>query len=241
MPIKTANSKTFLGVPLMRIFWLFIYSVVLCLLVGVGVWYFAQLNVMPVVEEKSEALTLSNSGTPENTSFSIPSESSNAGYTMEADYEELKLKLVGMLENWDLDSLVSLNVYKDYACVGEQAETLYGPVLADRINLACDDAGYVITNPPQQVKLYEVGCFGCGPGLVGRTGFYNILNSHSLDNKYTLVNYGPAPTDLPFYYLFKNTLGDYILITTKGDNYILITPVSSSYTESEIIENLPIY
>lgn len=241
MPTKTSKPKTFLGVPLMRIFWLFIYSVVLCLLVGIGVWYFTQLNVMHMGEEKAKAPTTSNSETPENINPKVSFESTNAGYEIEAGYEELKLKLITALENWDLDSLISLNISKDYDCVGEQTESLYGPMLAGKINLACDDAGYVLTSPPQQVKLYEVGCFRCGPGLVGRTGFYNILNSHSLDNNYTLVKYGPAPTDLPFYYLFKNTLGDYILITTRGENNILITPVSSNYSESEIIGNLPTY
>lgn len=51
------NTKTFLGVPLMRIFWLFIYSVVLCLLVGVGVWYFA-VNTLSNLDHSDKSTSM---------------------------------------------------------------------------------------------------------------------------------------------------------------------------------------
>lgn len=54
------NTKTFLGIPLMRIFWLFIYSVVLCLLVGVGVWFFTNRSFQ-MVSGTEKTLTMGTS------------------------------------------------------------------------------------------------------------------------------------------------------------------------------------
>lgn len=50
--------KTFLGIPAKRIFWLFVYSLVLCLVVGFVVWFFT--NKVPDVSNSSRTLPTDN-------------------------------------------------------------------------------------------------------------------------------------------------------------------------------------
>jgi hypothetical protein len=243
------TQKTFLGIPLKRIFWLFVYSLVLCLVVGFVVYYVVLANTFNNSTDHKSTPSITTEptryfksvGDSEKESKSFTASGSKSEVTI-----DLEANLVQILARGDFESLVSEYAFpKKYECfpVGSELySTTYGPIVEDMAQSACQEEYGPTVSEGVVATMYEIGCYKCGPGLVTKDKLAKILREHSSTYSYALENSGVNGLGSK-YYLFKNSFGDYLYFTEsahQGRVYLTFLPIPGGLVDSvdELLLNL---